>query len=63
MKNNKLKNSVHIYNLLGKGLFTCAVGILGLMLGGPLLAAVGLVVGIIGAQLLGRNILKLIKNN
>ena len=63
MKKNKTKKAIQIYNLLGKGLFTCAVGIIGLQLGGPLLAAIGILAGIIGAEFLEKNILKLIKNN
>lgn len=61
MEKNKLKKAIHIYNFLGKGLFACAIGCLGLMLGGPLLAAIGIIAGIIGGELLEKNITKLIK--
>ena len=37
----KLKSIVNVHNLIGKGLFACAIGILGFMLGGPLLASAG----------------------
>ena len=61
MEKIKLRKAIHTYNLLGKWLFACAIGSLGFMLGGLLTAAVGVIAGVIGGELLEKNITKLIK--
>jgi hypothetical protein len=55
----KLEKAINTYNLLAKGLFACAIGSIGFMLGGPMLAAAGILVGIVGGNLLEKNIIKL----
>ena len=59
MKN--LEKVVATYNLVSKGLFACAIGIIGFMLGGLLLAVPSAAIGILGGNLLEKTILKLIK--
>lgn len=56
--NSKLltKKAVEIYGLLGKSLCGCAGGIIGFVLGGPLLGIPGILVGAIAGNVLEKNL-------
>jgi hypothetical protein len=59
MKNKKIKKILKIYGFLGKSLCACAGGIIGFILGGPLLAFSGIFLGNIGGELLEKSMGKI----
>lgn len=58
MENENCKKYLKIYGLLGKSLTGCAGGISGFLLGGPLLAILGVIVGVLGGYLLEKSVIK-----
>lgn len=57
MKSKKTKKAIFTYGLIGKALCACAGGILGFVVGGPLLALPGIFVGSISGQLLEKSVI------
>ena len=58
MKNKKVKKAVELYGLIGKALCACAGGIVGFVLGGPILALSGVFIGTIFGHLLEKTVTK-----
>lgn len=57
MKSKKHKKELKTYCLIGKSLCACAGGIIGFVLAGPLLAILGLMIGILGGHLLEKGVI------
>ena len=54
----KNKKVIEVYAVIGKLFTTFAGGIVGFVIGGPLLAIPGVIVGFIGGYLLERSVVK-----
>lgn len=60
MKNKKVQKSLKIYGIIGKALCACAGGIVGFVLGGPLVAVVGTFCAAIASDMLEKTLIKAI---
>jgi len=58
MKNKKAKIIVEIYGLIGKALCASAGGIIGFILGGPLVAVPGIFVGAVAGHMLEKTVIR-----
>lgn len=58
MKNKKTKKTLKMYGLIGNALCACGGGIVGFVLGGPLIAIPGIVIGSICGHFVGNGLLK-----
>lgn len=52
MRTKKIKMAMKVYGVIGKSLCACAGGIVGLVVGGPFLAILGIFLGGLGGHLL-----------
>jgi len=57
MKNKKTIKSLKVYGIIGRGLCSCAGGIVGFVLGGPILAIPAIFIGTIIGDLLEKSVL------
>lgn len=57
-KKKNVKFIFEVYGAIGQSICACAGGIVGFILGGPLMAIPGIFIGSLGAHLLERSILK-----
>ena len=59
MKNKKIKKTLETYGLIGKALCSCAGGIVGFILGDPIIALFGIFIGSILGHMLEKAVIQI----